>query len=598
LDARRQVLCVFHDARPCWGCSTYTEIEVGGVRARFESTTSWDLEPDAIAPAAKLATAPGAFVDFDPVTITGIDKPVDVGVVHIRRFPPDVSPAASDFSVGCTGTYTHLPTQIQPGQALCARHVASLMPNTVTSTYMKIGEGAYGKGAANVVTFTSSTGSAIDTTPDSFRFVSDVGVRRAGTRARGATISGLGAPAAISVVGGRATDGSGSRSPASVTPGAWSDGIGVEHYSAHAFGASTTTTVEVGGVAATFTSRTTMRGALTSGALRDFNGDAREDLIWRNDSTGEVASWLLWGSYFEPTNPFMIGRTLLAGRPEWVPVHFGDFDADSVSDILWRNGATGETALWLMADGQFREGAIVMSDPVWTATHLGDFDGDGTTDIVWTNQETGTTALWLMRGLGFHSGGMLLTHPDWRVRLVGDLDGDGKSDLIWHNAMTGQTAAWLMEGLATKSGSVLLTHPEWQVRVLADLDGDDMVDLAWHNAATGQTALWLMQGSTMKAGRILPDVPSAPTAAADFDADGKMDLLLDRQGATALYSMNGLQVRSIVFFLNPFESFVRTMDFDGDGRAEVISRNSYQYGPGYCVNGSSRMLENLDWRPF
>lgn len=599
-----QVVCVFHDARPCWGCSTYTEVEVGGVLARFESTTALDREPDAIVPTVKLLTAPGSIVNFDPVTITGIDTPVEVSIRSLLRFPPGGGPADSSFSIGCTGTYTYAPSLAQPGDTLCVRQTAALLPNTVTATLLSIGAGTAARGAAYIVPFSASTGSAIDAVPYGFVFPSVFGVRRAREANGCAWIDGLDAPARVSVVGGWTFDGL--ATPVSVAPGETSH-VCAGHFSAPTFDATTTTTVDVGGVQATFTSRTTRRSALTSGALHDFNGDAREDLLWRNDSTGEVALWLLWGIPFDPANPFVAGRTLLAGHPEWSPVHIGDFDGDTVSDIIWRNSATGETAIWLMSDGQFREGAIVMGNAAWTATHVGDFDGDGTTDIVWTNASTGATAVWLMQGLAFHAGGMLLTHPDWRVQHVGDLDGDGKFDLIWRNELTGATAAWLMDGLVMRSGAVLAALADWNVRAVGDFDGDGATDLAWYNAALDQTAIWLMQGTAMKAGAILPSIfrpPSAPVAAADFDADGKSDLVIDvtSVGVTAVFKMDGVQVvtsPSLVYQFYPDRVFRKTMDFEGRGMAEVIARAASGIPPGYFVGYPSQpMLSDPSWRPF
>jgi len=592
-----QVLCIFHDARPCWGCSTYTEVEVGGVRARFESTTSLDREPDAIVPAAKLLTAPGSIVNFDPVTITGIDTPVEVRILSLLRFPPGGGPADSSFSIGCTGTYTYGPSLIQPGDTLCVRQTAAVLPDTVTSTYLGIGAASAAKGAAYIVPFTASTGSTIDATPDRLVSTSWVGVRRAREVLGWPGYSGLNAPARVSVIGGWTSE--------SVVPSERQFRVG--HFSAPDFDTTTTTTVDVGGTQATLTSRTTRRSALTSGTLHDFNGDAREDLLWRNDSNGEVAVWLLWGIPFDPANPFVVGRTLLAGRPEWSPAHVGDFDGDTVSDIIWRNSATGETAIWLMSDGQLREGAIVMDDAAWTATHFGDFDGDGTTDIVWTNAPTGATAVWLMQGLAFRAGGVLLVHPDWRVQHVADLDGDGKADILWRNALTGATAAWLMDGLAMRSGAVLVTLADWSVRAVGDFDGDGAMDLAWYNAALDQTAIWLMQGTAMKAGAILPQVfrpPSWPVAAADFDADGKSDLVVDVSslGLTGIYKMDGIQLvtsPSLLLQFHPDRALQRTMDFEGRGIVELISRSASGVPAGYFVGYSSEpMLPDPNWRPF
>jgi hypothetical protein len=477
------------------------------------------------------------------------------------------------------------------------RQTAALLPDTLTSTYLGIGAATAARGAAYIVPFTASTGSTIYAAPGLLSPPPMVGVRRV-REVRGCPdFSELKAPARVSVNGGWTSE--------SVVP--FVGPLCVGHFSAPDFDTTTTTTVDVGGTPATFTSRTIRRSALTSGRLHDFNGDAREDLLWRNDTTGEVALWLLWGIPFDPANPFVVGRTLLAGRPEWSPVHVGDFDGDTVSDVIWRNSATGETAIWLMSDGQFREGAIVLGDAAWTATHVADFDGDGTTDIVWTNASTGATAVWLMQGLVFRAGGVLLVHPDWRVQHVADLDGDGKADILWRNALTGATAAWLVDGLAMRSGAVLVTLADWSVRAVGDFDGDSAMDLAWYNAALDQTAIWLMQGTAMKDGAILPQVfrpPSWPLAAADFDADGKSDLVVDVAccNATAVFKMDGVPIvwsPSQVYQLHTDRIFHKTMDFEGWGRAELITRSASGIPPGYFAGYSSQpMLTDPNWRPF
>src|SRR5208283_5688874 len=126
----------------------------------------------------------------------------------------------------------------------------------------------------------------------------------------------------------------------------------------------------------------------------DFNGDGCRDILWRNQTTGDVAVW------------YMHGNTLAAERkfesaPDstWDVVGVGDFNGDGSPDILLRNKSTGDVRIWYL-DGS----AVIGQDTVaglgspWNIVGVGDFNGDGSPDILWRNPETGETIVWYMKG--------------------------------------------------------------------------------------------------------------------------------------------------------------------------------------------------------
>jgi len=275
----------------------------------------------------------------------------------------------------------------------------------------------------------------------------------------------------------------------------------------------------------------------------DFDGDGKTDILFRSNQfggLGEIAAWLMNG-----TAP--AGSTVLLANPDWIPTHVADLDGDGKDDIVWRQGSTNNVAVWLMNGLAIKSSAVILAgQPNWQVEHTGDFDGDGKADLVWRNiGGNNQTAIWLMDGLTPKTT-TLYPDPLYVVTHVGDLDGDGKSDLVWAG-ISGQKAVWLMDGLGVKSSALVLTSLNWNVTHLADLDGDGRMDLVWFNHATNETAVWLMNGTASTASAvILNSAQWKVTHIGDYDGDGRDDLLWYNftTGATALWLMNGTATSS------------------------------------------------------
>ncbi len=233
----------------------------------------------------------------------------------------------------------------------------------------------------------------------------------------------------------------------------------------------------------------------------DFNSDGQSDILWRNSATGENAVWLMNG-----TNLTGGVLTTPVTDPNWDISGTGDFDSDGQTDLLWRNGATGENAVWLMNGTDLTQGVSItpVADLNWNIGGTGDFDSDGQTDILWRNGATGENAVWLMNGTDLSEGVFItpVADPNWDIGGTGDFDSDGQTDILWRNGATGENAVWLMNGTDLSEGVFItpVADLNWDIGGTGDFDNDSQTDILWRNGATGENAVWLMNGTDLDEG--------------------------------------------------------------------------------------------------
>jgi hypothetical protein len=149
----------------------------------------------------------------------------------------------------------------------------------------------------------------------------------------------------------------------------------------------------------------------------DFNGDGRDDVLWRNDG-GTITNWL-----GQPGGGFIGNASLYTTIPNsWHILGTGDFNGDGREDILLRND-NGSVTDWLgQPDGGFISNIANTNLAVgadWQFADIGDYNGDGRDDILWRH-DSGTVTDWLgQRDGGFVGNGDNLYTPvgnDWHVQ--------------------------------------------------------------------------------------------------------------------------------------------------------------------------------------
>jgi hypothetical protein len=150
--------------------------------------------------------------------------------------------------------------------------------------------------------------------------------------------------------------------------------------------------------------------------IRDFNGDGRSDMLWRNRSTGQVYIWLMsWtpGASFPTYTPALVATV---GDLNWTIACGGDLNGDGRSDLVWHNISTGQVYVWTMNGGTIVSTLLIttVSDLNWRIVASGDFNANGRADLLWHHRTTGQVSVWLMNGATITASGVAGT--------VGDLD--------------------------------------------------------------------------------------------------------------------------------------------------------------------------------
>ncbi len=195
--------------------------------------------------------------------------------------------------------------------------------------------------------------------------------------------------------------------------------------------------------------------------LFDLNFDGNTDILWRNSVTGENGYWVMNGLSISqvgllPPVPIATG---------WNIAGVADFSSDGIEDILWRNSITGESGIWRLAataEGPSLAGVIplptIPTNSGWEVAGVGDLAGSPDADLLWRNGITGETAVWMMNGPSISTILALPTiapNSGWDVAGIADFNLDGLGDIVWRNSITGDNAIWLLG--ATTSGSAVLS---------------------------------------------------------------------------------------------------------------------------------------------
>ncbi len=256
-----------------------------------------------------------------------------------------------------------------------------------------------------------------------------------------------------------------------------------------------------------------VNGTSTKG---DLNGDGRPEMFFRSLVDGaENKVWFMDGV----TRTSEATITPDAASADWIIRGVDDFDSfttpgagqDAKQDLVFWNQTTGAVEFWLM-NGVARPGAVVpltgSTLPTnWDLSATADFNGDSKPDIVWRNFTSQKIVIWLMNGTV--KVGNIIPIPDqavdgnWKIVAAADYNNDGNRDFLWYNTSSGRIVTWYMNASAVRiSGQFTIPDAagdfNWKVLASADYSASytpgtpplGSPDIVWRNDTSGNQVVW------------------------------------------------------------------------------------------------------------
>ena len=143
----------------------------------------------------------------------------------------------------------------------------------------------------------------------------------------------------------------------------------------------------------------------------DLDNDGDADILWQRTLTaattpGAVACWLIDTSILAPAAPYTAASIYSSGIPGWQIYGLCDWDADGDDDLIWKSDSIGNMATWELegvsgSSVLYTPAAITLAETVgWDVIGFGDYNGDSHVDLMWQPQvgTVGSTAYWAMTG--------------------------------------------------------------------------------------------------------------------------------------------------------------------------------------------------------
>lgn len=234
---------------------------------------------------------------------------------------------------------------------------------------------------------------------------------------------------------------------------------------------------------------------------------------------------------FAPPKSYPVGTSPAA-------IAVGDFNGDGKMDIAVANTGSGDVSVLLgNGDGTFQPASHFSAGNSPTAIAVGDFNGDGKLDLAafqpTANGVSGSVGILFGNGDGTFQAPKIMTFTQTaKFMAVADFNLDKKSDLAIGNSTSldiflGNGDGTFQAAKAAPSSNCTVAPTNCIGVATADFNGDSKPDLALVTAAGVQILLGKGDGTFTPGASITAFGVIPPVVLADFNHDGKVDLLLN-----------------------------------------------------------------------
>ncbi len=355
----------------------------------------------------------------------------------------------------------------------------------------------------------------------------------------------------------------------------------------------------------------------------DFNGDGKVDFAGFDDNTGQVDIYLQAGGNF------VASPALTTPDSEYGTCNLatGDLTGDGAAEVVAVNCDAGDhsntvTVYVNNGDGTFAPGAyypVVASggdypaDVYPYAATIADVNGDGKSDIVVTNDDSSDITILAGNGdgtvsvpsVGFAAGG-----NTYAPAIVADFNGDGKADIV---QIDDEYSYAYLQGYGDGTFRASLNYysvnndgsgPNTLTVATGDFNGDGMPDFAVGSCCADSTGITIFLSRSD--GGLLPGVnygsdgTLAFVAIADFDGDGKLDVVASDPYNSVVTIFNGLGDGTFTvgssYFTDQTASTPEELvvgDFNHDGHPDVAVANFWNADIGVLLNDGSGGFQSV-----